>query len=59
MVILKEREAILLKRKPDQTSEGLNQIFELINAKGDEEELRQIVDAENTASSQEQTGTAK
>jgi len=26
-----------------QTSEGLNQIFEVINAKGDEEELKAIV----------------
>jgi hypothetical protein len=27
----------------DETSEGLNQLFEIINAKGDEGELRQIV----------------
>lgn len=31
------------KAPKDETSEGLNQLFELINAKGDEGELRQIV----------------
>ncbi|MFC4800172.1 hypothetical protein ACFPA1_12525 [Neobacillus sp. GCM10023253] len=32
-----------MKNKNDETSEGLNQIFEIINAKGDEGELREIV----------------
>lgn len=33
-----------MEKEKDQTSEGLNQIFEIINAKGDEGELQQIVD---------------
>jgi hypothetical protein len=34
----------LKEREPDdQTSEGLNQIFEIINAKGDTGELNEIV----------------
>jgi hypothetical protein len=32
-----------MEKEKDQTSEGLNQIFEIINAKGDEGELKQIV----------------
>jgi hypothetical protein len=32
-----------MEKETDQTSEGLNQIFEIINAKGDEGELNQIV----------------
>ncbi|WP_423799706.1 hypothetical protein [Neobacillus sp. SAB-20_R2A] len=32
-----------MKNKNDETSKGLNQIFEIINAKGDEGELREIV----------------
>ncbi|MGP1908523.1 hypothetical protein ACTSEZ_10135 [Metabacillus sp. JX24] len=31
------------KHTQDQTSEGLNQIFEIINAKGDQGELTDIV----------------
>ncbi|MGG0539141.1 hypothetical protein [Priestia aryabhattai] len=31
------------KEPNDETSEGLNQLFEIINAKGDEGELREIV----------------
>lgn len=33
-----------MKKDEEQTSEGLNQIFEIINAKGDESELREIVE---------------
>lgn len=33
-----------MENEKNQTSEGLNQIFEIINAKGDEGELKQIVD---------------
>lgn len=33
-----------MKNKMDKTSEGLNQIFEIINAKGDEGELKEIVE---------------
>jgi len=32
----------------DQTSEGLNQIFEIINVKGDIRELNQIVKKSNS-----------
>ncbi|WP_303046869.1 hypothetical protein [Bacillus sp. MRMR6] len=33
-----------MKKENDQTSEGLNQLFEIINAKGDTGELEQIVE---------------
>jgi hypothetical protein len=33
-----------MEKEKDQTSEGLNQIFEIINAKGDEGEIKQIVE---------------
>lgn len=33
-----------MKNEKDQISEGLNQIFEIINAKGDEGELKEIVE---------------
>ncbi|SFA87330.1 MULTISPECIES: hypothetical protein [unclassified Bacillus (in: firmicutes)] len=36
-----------MKREKDQTSEGLNQIFEIINAKGDTGELEEIVERTN------------
>jgi hypothetical protein len=39
---LKEREPII-SQEDDQTSEGLNQLFEIINAKGDAGELKEIV----------------
>ncbi|MGM0922281.1 MAG: hypothetical protein ACQEWW_13875 [Bacillota bacterium] len=39
---MKEREPIN-SQEDDQTSEGLNQIFEIINAKGDAGELKEIV----------------
>ncbi|MFY0762029.1 hypothetical protein AB1K32_24830 [Metabacillus dongyingensis] len=39
---MKEREPIK-SQEDDQTSEGLNQIFEIINAKGDAGELKEIV----------------
>ncbi|MFU2018939.1 hypothetical protein [Peribacillus butanolivorans] len=32
-----------MKTKDEKTSEGLNEIFEIINAKGDIEELKEIV----------------
>ena len=35
-----------MEKEKDQTSEGLNQIFEIINAKGDSGEIKQIVDTE-------------
>ena len=34
---------MILKKNNDNTSEGLNQIFEIINAKGDTGELEEIV----------------
>ena len=39
-----------MKDKNDKTSEGLNQIFEIINAKGDTGELKEIVVEENDSS---------
>jgi hypothetical protein len=33
-----------MKKEDVETSEGLNQIFEIINAKGDIGELREIVE---------------
>jgi hypothetical protein len=33
-----------MEKEKDQTSRGLNQIFEIINAKGDTGELKQIVE---------------
>ena len=39
-----------MKNKGDNISEGLNQIFEIINAKGDEGELREIVAKADSAS---------
>jgi hypothetical protein len=34
-----------LKNEEEETSEGLNQIFEIINAKGDTGELKEILDS--------------
>ncbi|WP_186328707.1 hypothetical protein [Bacillus sp. X1(2014)] len=33
-----------MKQNEEKTSEGLNEIFEIINAKGDTGELKEIVD---------------
>ncbi|WP_202171441.1 hypothetical protein [Bacillus sp. USDA818B3_A] len=41
-----------MKNQNDQTSEGLNQIFEIINAKGDEGELNEIVNHSDKETSQ-------
>ncbi|WP_281352607.1 hypothetical protein [Cytobacillus depressus] len=32
-----------MRKEDEKISEGLNQIFEIINAKGDTEELKEIV----------------
>jgi hypothetical protein len=42
-----------MKDEKDQTSEGLNQIFEIINAKGDTGELEEIVQPNDQTTSQE------
>jgi hypothetical protein len=42
-----------LKQDDETVSEGLNQIFEIINAKGDEGELKEIVDKSKASSPQE------
>lgn len=34
----------IMEKEIDQSSEGLNQIFEIINAKGDTGEIKQIVE---------------
>ncbi|MFB5282571.1 hypothetical protein [Peribacillus sp. Hz7] len=47
-----------MKDNDEQTSEGLNQLFEIINAKGDTGELNQIVERSNTDSDKEK-GPAK
>jgi hypothetical protein len=33
-----------MEKEKDQISEGLNQIFEIINAKGDTGEIKQIIE---------------
>jgi len=38
----------MMRDHDDQTSEGLNQIFEIINVKGDIRELNQIVKKSNS-----------
>ena len=42
-----------MKDNDEQTSEGLNQLFEIINAKGDTGELNQIVERSNMDSDKE------
>jgi hypothetical protein len=37
-----------MEKEKDQTSQGLNQIFEIINAKGDTGELKQIIEKGET-----------
>jgi hypothetical protein len=44
-----------MKKEDEETSEGLNQIFEIINAKGDTGELREIVDNNKTEKQEEET----
>jgi hypothetical protein len=46
-----------MNKENDQTSEGLNQIFEIINAKGDTGELNEIVENGQTGSSTNQSET--
>jgi hypothetical protein len=41
-----------LKNNEDETSEGLNQIFEILNAKGDVGELKEIVEPTTAKSNQ-------
>jgi hypothetical protein len=47
-----KRGGVILKKEDDETSEGLNQIFEIINAKGDTGELKEIVERYEHASSE-------
>lgn len=42
-----------MKDEDDQISEGLNQIFEIINAKGDTGELNEIVNRSNNGLNQD------
>ncbi|HEY4554674.1 MAG TPA: hypothetical protein VIG80_15880 [Bacillaceae bacterium] len=42
-----------MNRQHDETSEGLNQLFEIINAKGDTGELEKIVKGTNAANKAE------
>lgn len=43
-----------MKNEDQQTSEGLNQMFEIINAKGDTGELQQIVQKSDNQSNDKQ-----
>jgi hypothetical protein len=43
---------ILMKDEEQQTSDGLNQLFEIINAKGDIGELKNIVDGKKEETTQ-------
>ncbi|MDQ0199092.1 hypothetical protein [Neobacillus ginsengisoli] len=43
-----------MKDDRDTTSEGLNQIFEIINAKGDTGELKEIVDHRESKANEKQ-----
>jgi hypothetical protein len=44
---------MVLKNKEEETSEGLNEIFEIINAKGDSGELQEIVERYDSANPDE------
>lgn len=44
---MKKNKETMVTNEDKETSEGLNQIFEIINAKGDTEELKEIVDEDN------------
>jgi hypothetical protein len=46
---------IVMKRDDEQTSEGLNEVFEIINAKGDSGELKEIVDRYNQAATSDES----
>ncbi|WP_169802749.1 hypothetical protein [Neobacillus soli] len=48
-----------MKKKPDETSEGLNQIFAIINAKGDTGELKEIVERDEAEWSEDDPQTVK
>jgi len=43
-----------MKKINDETSQGLNQIFEIINAKGDTGELTEIVEQTNGSVGQDE-----
>ncbi len=53
IIIEKGREDGAVNNNDDQTSRGLNQIMEIINAKGDEGELKQIVGQSKKLSEEE------
>jgi hypothetical protein len=42
-----------MENEKDETSKGLNQIFEIINAKGDAGELKNIVEKDETTAPDE------
>jgi hypothetical protein len=44
-----------MRKEEDQVSEGLNQIFEIINAKGDTGELKEIVENNQTVDNDKTT----
>lgn len=55
IIIEKGKEDLAMNNKDDQTSKGLNQIMEIINAKGDEGELKQIVETSKQDANQRKT----
>lgn len=48
---------LVMKSENEKTSEGLNQIFEIINAKGDTGELQTIVDQNDEQSGKKSSKT--
>lgn len=44
---MKKNDSEIVTNEDKETSEGLNQIFEVINAKGDTGELKEIVEKNN------------
>lgn len=54
--ILLGKGGYFLKNRVDGTSEGLNQLFEIINAKGDEGELKEIVEKGRSIPETEESG---
>lgn len=44
---MKKNDNEIVTNEDEATSEGLNQIFEIINAKGDTGELKEIVEKNN------------
>ncbi|MGF6953835.1 hypothetical protein QF028_006340 [Neobacillus sp. B4I6] len=46
-----------MKQDDEKISEGLNELFEIINAKGDKGELKEIVDRYDSANPEENSNS--